>query len=219
MQIYSKNKTHIVNDFSIKWNKTKILKSLDCFPDSPVYDVMEEVYDELIEDIEEWVHPTLAFYIEDVTEDCQIAELKDCTEIIYMTATIGEKISNRITEMFEAYDQMEAMLLDAVATSIIMTISEQVHQVVYNYIKDSGFGAKAISPGEFGANIEYQTIIEEKMNGENNISVTNSFLLEPIKSSSKIYGLKQGIPLSKALHNCGLCMDKTCKWRSVPYAG
>ncbi|ONI45548.1 hypothetical protein AN641_03910 [Candidatus Epulonipiscioides gigas] len=212
-----KNKPNFFTDYSIVINKNKVFRSLDCHEDSPVYETMEEIYYELIEDIESMLDVTASYYIEDIKETYVIQELQDCEQIIYSTATIGSKISEKISKMFAGYEQMEAMILDAIATSIIMEIGNQLHSELYKYISETGLGAIVLAPGEHGADITYQTLIKNKMGDTNNVDVTESFLLEPIKSSSRIYGLKKGIPVARELHNCKKCQDKTCKWRQAVY--
>jgi len=213
----NKDTIHFFHNYKINIDKDRVFKSLDCFTDSPVYDIMDEIYYELIADIDDLLDVTASFYIEDTKSTSEIWEIQDCSQTIYTTATIGSRISEKIAELFAKYDQIEGVILDAIATEIVMEIGNQLHFLIYNYITENGFGAVMLSPGEYGASSAYQNTIKNKMGSQNNVDVTESFLLEPIKSSSRIYGLKPGIPAARELHNCKSCNDNLCKWRRTAY--
>lgn len=218
----SELKVHSIHpkmDYEKKSYKKYVLKAIECFPESPVYEEVCALFDTLHEEALQLIHPQLVWGVEDNTPDVSIAELCDCDEVIYASATLGVAITEAIDRYFKNDEYMEGMLLDAIATGLLFKVNEAFYKVIYDYVKDKNKGLMALSPGERGTPITYQKIIEEKLGDINGIHVTEGYLLEPIKSNTVIYGVSANMPLPKILHNCKKCTDPTCKWRVAPYEG
>lgn len=209
----------LVKNRKITINKNHVLKAIECYPESPVYEEVCDLFEELYPKALEVIAPQVVWVAEPNDGTNRIPELAHCDELIYATTTLGYGIIEAIEGYFQRQELMEGMLLDAIATGILFKLNEQLYKELYTYISNQHKGVIALSPGERGTPITYQKIIEEKLGGMNGIRVTEGYLLEPIKSTSSIYGVGSGMELPEILHNCKKCQDATCKWRLAPYEG
>lgn len=205
--------------YDVRSYKNHVLRAIECYADSPVYEEVSELFDELYPEVLRLIEPQIVWLSEPNDGSGRMPELRHCDEFIYATVTLGEGIIQAIDAYFLRDEMLEGMLVDAMATGILFKLNEELYGELYQYIQNQQKGIIALSPGERGTPIEYQTIIEEKMGGMNGIRVTEGYLLEPIKSTSTIYGLLKGLELPKRVHNCKKCTDQTCKWRLAPYEG
>ncbi|MGL4735982.1 MAG: hypothetical protein ACRCW2_00885 [Cellulosilyticaceae bacterium] len=206
-------------NYEIRSYKNHVLKAIECFPDSPVYEEVCDLFETLHEEAIRLITPKLVWGIEPYTDNTQLPELEECEEVIYASATLGYAITEAIEAYFKRDELIEGMLLDAIATGLLFKVNETFYKEIYEYAKNKEKGLMAISPGERGTPIAYQRLIEEKLGHINDIRVTEGYLLEPIKSTTAIYGVSQDLPLPRILHNCKKCSDPTCKWRLAPYEG
>jgi hypothetical protein len=215
-----KNKVLCYTDFNLRDHREKILKTLDCSPDNPAYEIMIEVYEEMYKKAMQIVKPLGVVRLEDSENKVLIKEAKNSTEIIYTCCTLGKEIQKLITCEFEKGNYLEGMLLDALADEFIFQVQDQIYHFIYMYLKEKQLGAKKFSPGEQGFDIAYHKLLEEKLHMKDNlnISLTDFYMLNPVKSLSAIFVADKLTPLRKKIHDCKECSNLTCKWRQVSYA-
>ncbi len=201
-------------------DKSRIFKAIDCYEASPIYEEIEECYEALKEEVLSCVTPRVVFKVEDSPEtESMVSELETYESLIYSTNSLGEGISALIRDKYEDDEYLEAMLIDAMATNILFNINDQFYTLIHAYAVQENKGIKVFSPGERDFPIAYQKTIETHIGAYNDVRVTDGYALEPIKSGSVVYGLKEGIERPKRAHDCKKCPDQTCKWRRVAYEG
>ena len=195
-------------------DKARILKALDCDPSRPIYQEMSELFEGFKEEVIGAIKPKVVFKISDVTPvSRQREEFTDAQIVIHSTATLGEGISKLIASRYAEDEYLEAMLIDAMGTNILFNINDAFYGFIYEYAEEKALGVKIFSPGERHFPMSYQKDVEEILGEANEVRVTEGYLLEPIKSGSVIYALKEGITRPRRAHDCKVCGDVTCKWR------
>jgi uncharacterized 2Fe-2S/4Fe-4S cluster protein (DUF4445 family) len=206
----------IIDNFDITIEKKWVLKTIDCYETSPVYEEVSSTYDELVKQIKDIVKPKAVFKFDKRPEDFQFDHIKECSHIVYCALTLGEEISKKSTELFDSGDYLAGMMVDAIADELMHEISSQLYKKIYEEAKKRGFGLTfRIAPGGNILPIHYNTILVKAINGEQslNLSYTSQFMLNPVKSESFIYGVDEKIPLPVVDNYCLSCNDAYCKRR------
>lgn len=215
----TKNTVIQLTDFKLKGNRDKIFKVLDCHVDSPVYEEMIEIYGKVLREATELADPKAAIYIEENDNTHSMEELRECKEVIYSCLTVGESLPQIVMEKFSQGDYLEGMILDSIADHFTFEIFDDVYSMIYDYLKENNLGTVRLSPGERGFDIKHHEVLKEKLQMESTIGVdiTESYMLYPVKSTSSVFVVDEGIRLTKKLHECRKCSDLTCKWRQESY--
>lgn len=214
-----KNKIIQIDKFKLIGDRRKIFRVLDCYEGSPFYEEMLEIYDEMVEQAKKMATPRAVLYIEENENEQGIQEFQGYKEIIYNCLTIGEELPKLIVKKFQKGDYLEGMILDSIADCFTFEVFDQVYEQLYLYLKGNGLGTIRLSPGERGFDITYHKLLEKKLKILETIGVdmSESYMLNPVKSTSSVFIVDERLVLNEKLHECKKCADSTCKWRQKPY--
>lgn len=210
----------VINDFKFLLDRESVLKSIDCYSDSDVYEEMCEIYENLKGELEKLAEPKGVFKFDKISEKYKIDEAYDCTHVVLCMLTLGRKVPEKTEEYFRADRYMEGMLFDAMSDSLLMENAKELYKLICSEAKKMGFGLTCkLSPGNADFPIERQKDILEDVDGAKflDVKVTDGFMLNPVKSVSFVFGAdtKLGIPLED--HECSRCTNLKCKMRKEPY--
>jgi hypothetical protein len=142
--------------------------------------------------------------------------LEDAVALALFAVTLGEEVSQRISEYFAAGDGADAYILDQVAS----IAADQLVQVVRRRYAadDPGDGAAVLpySPGYCGWNVTGQRALFARLEpADLGISLNESCLMHPIKSVS---GVLVAAPIeahdfSPSFPCCAVCTTINCRDR------
>lgn len=214
-----KNRVIQIDKFQLIGDRRKIFRALDCYEESPFYEEMLEIYEEMLGQAKQVVTPKAVLYIEENLGEQEIQEFQGYKEIIYNCLTIGEALPKLIAKKFEDGDYLEGMVLDSIADCFTFEVFDQVYEQLYGYLKENQLGTIRLSPGERGFDIRHHKLLKEKLQILETIGVdiSESYMLNPVKSTSSVFVADEGLVLNEKLHECKKCADSTCKWRQKPY--
>ncbi|NLZ72226.1 MAG: hypothetical protein GX905_00085, partial [Bacteroidales bacterium] len=116
----------ILSDFNLKMDKDRILKTIQCSKDSPVYEEVSESYDQLKLQVESLVEPRAMIFFDENKEQKAHPSLEYCKYIVYVLMTLGEKISNKSGSLFAANDYLGGVLVDAMGDALLFQLGEEV---------------------------------------------------------------------------------------------
>lgn len=104
--------------------------------------------------------------------------------------TLGNEIDKKIHRL-EDDDFLESYLLNAASSPVIEALQLKLHGLIETLSQEEGFHlTKRFSPGYAGWDLSEQGFLIPMLQGsEIGISLTESFLMLPMKSVSGIYGL------------------------------
>jgi hypothetical protein len=135
-------------------------------------------------------------------------------------ATLGERVSARITELFAADDMARGFVLDAVASVSADLLTDRLAGRYRGRVSRGGTAVLGYSPGYCGWHISGQRTLFERLGpDEIGISLNDSCLMQPLKSVSGVLVAGAG-----AIHRfrpefsfCGECTTRQClpRMRSV----
>ena len=108
-------KIKVLRDFHPFIDREKVFRQLNCYPDSPVYEEMEESFDEIKDEMLNLCKPMGVLALGRIPIDYFQQE----KEAVYVLVTIGQEISDLSTVKFAEGDYVQGMLIDAIADSVL----------------------------------------------------------------------------------------------------
>lgn len=206
---------NIISDFKFQLNKDNIISSVQSYCQSPPYEVLSKMYDNMLPLVRKYSKPLGLFKIEKKSDELKLELLKDCKYIVYCAVTIGQNSVDKVNSLFEDGKFHEAILFDAIASHFLFDISRQLFTMMCEKYNNVNLGlTNKIVPGDGDIGLEYQNEIVSRLES-NHISIVNNCMLYPSKSMSYIYGADENIAVNQYNdHSCSTCSNIFCKMRS-----
>jgi hypothetical protein len=201
----------VILDFNFKLDKNLVSKTLKSYFELITDEEINNIYDKLFPALHKLVEPVGIFKIDKKTENLTFDVLRDCNYIVYCIITIGDKCTEKLSELFLYGQLKEAMVLDAMATSYLFEISSQLFSHICNKASKLNLGlSHRIAPGDGEIPLSYQKNILDKLEAGNflGIHILDNYMLSSEKSMAYIYGADIKLKLSKVDHNCSNCPNQ-----------
>ena len=194
----------IIKDFEIKINKGNVMKTLGCIEGSSVYDTVSGYFDDIEKILPDLVSPIAAVCIEDMTAYCLL--------------TVGCKISDYSKSLFDSGEGMKGILVDAMADEYLFAMDNAVADKIKLEGAIDGFGVRTRLDAPKDFPLSMQQVILEKTAVEN-VSVTSTFMFEPVKTFGYMLELTKDEAVFNAQHDCSKCSNFDCPRRSTIKGG
>lgn len=211
---------NIISDFKFQLNKDRIISSVQSYCQTPPYEELANIYDDLIPLLREHSKPVGLFKIEEKPDQLKLDLLNDYKYVVYCAVTIGQNSTEKVEILFKEGKFFEAILFDAMASFYLFDISSQLFRKICEKSHNVNLGLTSkIAPGDGELELEYQKEIVSKLADEelHDISVINNCMLYPSKSMSYIYGADEKIAFNQYKdHCCETCYNTFCKMRNIP---
>ena len=206
-----------ITEFDIQVNIEKVFNIIECKKGSRIYVTAEKIYNKMLKKSYELIKPTVIFKVK--KNDLKYTCNKICgfSNVIFCLITLGNDISLEVSKNFKKSNYLEALILDTIADQMIYNLTEQLYDKIYKYAKELGFGlSPRMSPGDEDISIEMQKeILLNVLETEKiEVSITDGYMLKPVKSLAYFYGADKNIPLSKLDHDCSKCKKINCKYKN-----
>jgi len=209
----------IVKEFHITIRKNVVFKLLDCRSDSPIYDLVEKTYEELLKTVYSYIEPkSFILYAKPGKGETGLLG-KYGREFLYIVTTIGEKLETRSMNCFGEGKYLEAMLLDAMADDYLFQMEEALTGILKEEAAKRGKGIKQRIEAPDDIPIEFHKTVFEKIDKaeRQNIKMTAGYMFEPVKTCCYVLALSENKDLFKCRHDCGKCQMFDCKLRTTSY--
>ena len=176
--------------------------------------------------------PAGAFVLVEALESVSVEEIRipglvfDSGKIIHkmlrhsekyalFVVTAGPEPENLARSLIAEGNYLEGYIADLVASTLVDSAADQVQEKVGNMAKASGLRiTNRYSPGYCSWNVEeQQKLFSQFPGGTCGISLSESSLMNPVKSISGIIGL--GIEVNYQDYTCELCSMTNCHFRKV----
>ena len=193
-----------ITDFDIKLNKANVLYAAGCSQGSAVYDTAAHYFDELYDAVISMMTPYAAFAIEDMR--------------VYCALTAGGEVSDFIKALFDSGEAVKGLIADAMADEYLFETDKILTEKIRLHCaeKKLGIRARLDAPKDFPLSV--QPVILEKTD-TSRITVTDAFMLSPVKSMAYILELTDDEKIFNAQHDCRECKSVNCPRRRAPYKG
>lgn len=220
----------IIRDFKLQIEEKTILRLLGYKDSEPDEEVLESVKEEINRCIE-YISPSIAIEklnIINVEEDRVVLEngvvfegefisnkLRKCTHVIVGVTTLGKRMDEEVKSAFNSGDYLKGMIVDNIGTTALEFVNKTFWNDMVNEIKNTNIGITSrLSPGDTALNISEQEKIFKCLDkAEIGVTLTETFMMLPLKSTSYVYGFGEGIGIARIGHVCSECSMKHCAYR------
>lgn len=140
--------------------------------------------------------------------------LKGCTCVYLMAATLGVEADRLITRA-SAVRMSDAVIYQAAAAAMIESYCDEVNDALRGEAEAQGLYCRPrFSPGYGDFKLAHQRDLVRMLDTPRQIglTVTDSFLLAPVKSVTAVIGLSR-TPQPCHRHGCEQCEKKNCVFR------
>ena len=178
-------KIKVLRDFHPFIDREKVFRQLNCYPDSPVYEGMEESFDEIKDEMLKLCKPVGVLSLGRIPADYFQQE----REAVYVLVTIGQEISDRSTQKFAEGDYVQGMLIDAIADSVLFSLEDDIQRELRDACAGwkKGVSRRLEAPQDISMDIQKEAL--RQTNGEEllGLELSSGYMFRSIKTSSQIY--------------------------------
>lgn len=185
-------------------DKIDILSNMGCRSGETLYDSVSKEFDTLFARIRSALDIRRSICIED--------------DRIYVTLSAGEKISALSEELFSRGEGIGGLIVNTAADCALFKADELTGERV-KYIcaeLDRGVRKRLAAPEDIA--LAEQAVILKKAPLEG-VTLTEGFMLSPVKSMCYILELTNDADVFRAQHDCSKCSNRDCPRRTSPFKG
>lgn len=207
-----------LHNLKFKIQKESVLKAMDCYEDSPVYEEVVDTYEEIYEDMLSLVEPVGILGFGTLPESVATEKYKAGTPVVYMVMSIGNGIKEESTKAFQEGDYVKGMLTDAMADDALFSMEEQVLARLKEVCREHNVGVLARLEASHDISMESQKTAWEHLELKRRfgIDISTGFMFDPVKTSCQVFVLTEDADSFKAQHDCRKCPNIHCRLRNIP---
>lgn len=141
--------------------------------------------------------------------------MKDASRLAVFVCTAGPLFTELINEYFERGDLPEAFIADAIGSVTVENAMDRVQRELEEDMLLQGCTiSNRYSPGYCEWHVRGQQALFSLMDGNHTgVTLTDSSLMQPIKSVSGIIGI--GKHIQKRPYGCSICHSPSCVYRQI----
>ena len=141
--------------------------------------------------------------------------LSGATQVIFLSATVGEMVEQAATNAFARGEYALGMLIDAAATTAVEQTADELERLLANKFAKLGFKMTfRFSPGYGDWDLSEQDKVAKLANAEAiGVTLTESLMLMPRKSITAVIGLCPDIIEETPSKGCNKCTKLDCSMR------
>lgn len=206
-------KIKVLRDFHPCIDREKVFRQLNCYPDSPVYEEMEESFDEIKDEMLNLCKTAGVLALGRIPSGYFQQE----REAVYVLVTIGQEISDRSTQKFAEGDFVQGMLNDAIADSLLFSLEDDIQRELRNACAGwkRGVSKRLEAPQDIPMEIQKEALKQTNAEELLGLELSSGYMFRLVKTSSQIYLTTDDEKTFKAQHNCRTCPNVNCQLRHV----
>lgn len=195
-----------------------VLKAIDCYEDSPVYEEVAEEYDEICDAMTELAEPVGILGFGTLPKSIETKDYKEGTPILYAVLSIGDGIKQCSTKAFQECDYVKGMLCDAIADNLLFSLEGRMTEKLQEVCREHKMGVLRRLEAPHDISMEAQLEAWKYLDLKNrfNIDISSGYMFDPVKTSCQVFILTEDENIFKAQHDCRKCPNVTCKMRNIP---
>ena len=208
---------YIISEFQMEIDKFRVFSIMECSKDSPVYDEVNYDYYFLLDVLYSYTEPKGIFQFFDYSHEAYSLPV-NCEKVVLAILSLGKQVENQIFQLFDQGDYLKGMLLDIMADELLFNLSNQLDDLIFEEAQKMKLGlTRRLSPGEMNIPIEHQKLIFDRLEASEllKMSISEGYMLDPVKSTAFLRGADPGIPMKKNTHDCSQCNLKDCKYKGT----
>lgn len=202
----------ILEDFHLHIDKESVFRQIHCFPDSPVYEEMEETFYEILPTVEKLCQPKGIVCLGTIPESFVQAQ-----EAIFLLATVGQEVSDLSTEKFAQGEYVEGMLVDAMADAALFSLEADIERELKKVCSrwKRGITRRLEAPHDIPMEIQKVAFEQTKAAEYLGMELSTGYMFRPLKTSCNVYLTTEDMSVFRSQHNCRKCPNVTCGLRNM----
>lgn len=207
----------ILEGLQAQIDKEEVLKTMDCYEDSPVYDEVLEEYEEIIGEMQTLIEPIGIIGFGKITENIATEKYPAGTRTIFAVLSVGNAIKEQSTKYFHEGDYVKGMLIDAIADAALFSLDDAMMDKLQAFCREHKVGIKKRLEAPHDIPMEAQKAAWETLHLKErfNIDISEGFMYDPVKTSCQVFILSDNTAEFRAKHDCRFCDNYSCKHRKV----
>ena len=204
----------------IRMERDIVFKRMNIYETQPNYNEFLAAYNELAEEIPKLVDARGIYVLKKA--DGRVPMHKGLCEVshfVYVMVTLGAGISDRCTAYFAEKNYLKGLMIDSIADQLLFNLSDDFYPVIREDVFEKQGYALTVryQPDDYIIPIQNQKVILEEADGSDllNVSVTEGVMYNPLKTMGYVYGADKNMQIAEKDHDCGLCSNYGCEFRSV----
>jgi hypothetical protein len=148
-------------------------------------------------------------------ESIIFAQLKNAGQIVFMACTIGQQLEVIVQEFRNKKDFLSEYFSDIIGSAYVESLADYVHKYIESEMKSAGLNiTNRFSPGYCGWEVDEQkNLFNLAPSGFCGITLTDSALMQPMKSVSAILGVGKEVKWKN--YHCNKCEKESCLYRET----
>jgi len=206
----------IIKGNQIQVNKETAFRLIDCRKDNPIYAEMEEIYEELLKEMDCIFAPQGVLGFATALELFPEGVYPKNAEFAMVLYTLGGEVGNFCSRLISEGEYLKGMLADAMADSCLFTMEKEWKEVLVEECrkKNRGIAKRMEAPTDFS--MEIQKRIWQLLDGESiGVTMTSGYMFSPVKTICLLFELTDDICRKNVEHKCSQCTNLECKLRNV----
>lgn len=201
-----------------KLDRDSVLKAMDCYEDSPVYEEVVDEYEEICEDMLKLAEPVGILGFGTLSESIETKQYKAGTPVIYAVLSIGDGIKQCSTKAFQEGDYVKGMLCDAIADDLLFSLEGRMMEKLKESCAEHKMGILKRLEAPHDISMESQRVAWEHLELQRRfgIGISSGYMFDPVKTSCQVFILTEDESVFQAHHDCRKCPNIHCKMRNIP---
>lgn len=201
-------------------DREELFERMHISTDRPMYKEFESSYQNLYDSLSDLLDIQATHVLKTNDDEEKIHKgLCEVSHIVYCLVTLGPKISERSTKYFAEKDFLKGLMIDSMADILLFNVSNDYYESVKRDVyEEQGYALTVrYSPDDNIIPLQVQKKILDHVKGEERLSVgiTEGFMYYPVKTMGYVYGADKDIELAEKDHDCVMCSNLTCEYRSI----
>ncbi|MBS6195127.1 MAG: DUF4445 domain-containing protein [Clostridiales bacterium] len=207
----------ILEEFHPCIEKEMVFRQIKCFPDSPVYEEMEDTFADMLEEMYGLCKPQGLMALGVIPKQYDPQGEGREREAIYILTTVGQEISDCSTQAFEQGDYVRGMLADAMADAALFSLEEDIQRELRTACGAWKLGIKRRleAPHDVPMEIQKEALLQTRADEILGMELSEGYMFRPLKTSCQVYVTTADEKVFKSQHNCRKCPNLTCGLRNV----
>ena len=195
-----------------------VLKTMDCYEDSPVYEEVVEEYEDHYEEAMRLCDPVGVIGFGEIPAELANKKYPEGTKVIYAVMSVGNGLKEASTRAFQEGDYVCGMLYDAMADSALFSLDGRLVEKLREACSEHQVGIKRRLEAPHDISMKVQKVAWEYLNLKERfgIRISEGLMYDPVKTSCQVFVLTEDPEIFKAQHDCRNCPNLTCKMRNIP---
>ena len=205
-----------IENLQVSMEKETAFQLMDCRRDNPLYGELENLYEELNCELQNLIEPKMILDFSGAADIFGDSIDWNGEEFAVVLCTLGDKVSDYVSALFESGEYLKGTLADAMADSCLFAVEEEWKEILCGECRRRrrGIAKRMEAPGDFLT--EYHKSIWELLKGEQiGVKLTSGYMFSPVKTCCYLFLLSKDCSDNNADHDCSRCENRNCVLRKI----